>query len=598
MLHPTDRRSAPRALGALLALALATAAALVGAAPAPSGAAVPVGLTWKVSAHAFTSSSLAPAQATTAPATKTADGFVFPTVTSAQYNAATGAARVAYSGAFELGNIAQGNYRVKVADPVVVVDAADTGRVEATVSYALFTSGSHVWSTPAEGTTVATFTVADASVAEEGTNVSFTVTPDFVLRTDNPPNLAGWRRFPQPFLDVLPASLDGHFQETGSVAADPNKAPAPLTVSFDASPATISVTGLDQAYDGTPRPVTVTTDPSGLDTVVTYDGGSTVPTDAGTYAVSVALDEELTSATPFSGTLTIAQADQAINFDPLPDRIEGDPPFTVTAEAFSELAVDLTAEGACSIDGDEVTLEGSGTCAVTASQGGDDNWEAAEPVTRTFRVVSHDEVFVRRAYDVLLGRGVDAGGLAHWLDRLDRGAARAAVADAVARSGEAQGRVVDQAYAAVLDRPADPSGRSYWAGRLAGGLAAEDLLARLVATPEAGVHSGGAPEGLAELLYRTYLGRAGDAAGVAHWAARLEGSDGAATRRAALAFGRTGEATAVGVRAAISRPCGAEVPVSSDQHAVVTNRWLSSGHHPLRTAARALARICPVATPG
>lgn len=597
-MHTTDRRRAPRSLATLLVLALAGLAAAVAGPPAPAPAAVPVGLTWKMSNHAFTSSSLAPAHATTAPATKTADGFVFPTVTSAQYNADTGAARVAYSGAYELGNTAQGNYRIKVADPVVVVNADDTGRVDATVSYALFTSGSHVWSTPVPDTTVATFTIPDASVVEDGTNVSFTVTPDFVVRTDNPPNVLGWRRFPQPLMDLLPTSLDGHFQETGSVSADPNKPPAPLTVSFDASPATIIVTDLEQTYDGTPRPVTVATDPEGLDTVVTYDGESTVPTDAGTYDVSVTLDEELTSAAPFSGTLTIAQATQVIDLEELTDRVEDDPSFTVTPTATSGLPVALAAAGACSVDGYEVTPEGSGTCTLTATQAGDDNWEAATPVERTFRVLSHDEVFVRRAYGVVLDRDADDAGVAHWLSRMEAGASRAAMADALARSGEGRARVVDLAYAAVLDRRPDAAGRAYWADRLAGGLPPEDVVARLVASPEATSHSGGTIEGLVELLYQVHLDRPGDEAGIAYWAGRLGAADDDVARRSAsLAFGRTGEATAVGTSTAIDRACGDAGSATSAERDAVTARWLGSGHHPLRTAALALATICPTVEP-
>jgi len=50
-------------------------------------------------------------------------------------------------------------------------------------------------------------------------------------------------------------------------------------------PATILITGLQQDFDGTAKPATVTTVPTGLATEVTYNGSSTVPSGIGTYTV-------------------------------------------------------------------------------------------------------------------------------------------------------------------------------------------------------------------------------------------------------------------------------------------------------------------------
>lgn len=55
--------------------------------------------------------------------------------------------------------------------------------------------------------------------------------------------------------------------------------------------ATIVLTDLVQTYDGTPKPVTVTTVPSGLSVEVTYDGDDTAPTDVGSYDVQAAIDD-------------------------------------------------------------------------------------------------------------------------------------------------------------------------------------------------------------------------------------------------------------------------------------------------------------------
>ena len=63
----------------------------------------------------------------------------------------------------------------------------------------------------------------------------------------------------------------------------------------------------------------------------------------------------------------------------------GDRDFTIGATASSGLAVELSATGGCVVTGATVHVTGPGTCAITASQGGDADYAAAPDVTRTFR---------------------------------------------------------------------------------------------------------------------------------------------------------------------------------------------------------------------
>src|SRR5690606_32121373 len=63
---------------------------------------------------------------------------------------------------------------------------------------------------------------------------------------------------------------------------------------------------LTQAYSGEPRPVEVITSPSGLATLVTYNGSATPPTSAGIYAVLATIDDPNYFGTA-SGTLTITE---------------------------------------------------------------------------------------------------------------------------------------------------------------------------------------------------------------------------------------------------------------------------------------------------
>jgi hypothetical protein len=92
-------------------------------------------------------------------------------------------------------------------------------------------------------------------------------------------------------------------------------------------------------------------------------------------------------ATSGQGTLTVAKADQTITFASLPDRMEGDPPFTVSAAASSGLPVSLSVvSGRATLTGNTVTLEEAGTVVLQASQAGDANYNPAPAVSRSFVV--------------------------------------------------------------------------------------------------------------------------------------------------------------------------------------------------------------------
>jgi rhamnogalacturonan endolyase len=76
-----------------------------------------------------------------------------------------------------------------------------------------------------------------------------------------------------------------------------------LTVTVKAI-ATVTLGDLTQAYDGTPRAATATTNPPGLAVAFTYDGSPTPPTLPGSYAVVATIDDS-TYAGSASGTLVI-----------------------------------------------------------------------------------------------------------------------------------------------------------------------------------------------------------------------------------------------------------------------------------------------------
>lgn len=91
----------------------------------------------------------------------------------------------------------------------------------------------------------------------------------------------------------------------------------------------------------------------------------------------------------FFGTFTVtAKQDQTISFAALSDKVLGEPPFPVTATSSSGLPVSFAASGPCSVSGNTVSLNGTGVCIITAMQDGNDSFNAAPSVSRSFNVLS------------------------------------------------------------------------------------------------------------------------------------------------------------------------------------------------------------------
>jgi hypothetical protein len=81
---------------------------------------------------------------------------------------------------------------------------------------------------------------------------------------------------------------------------------------------------------------------------------------------------------------------QTISFNPLPDKLLGDPPFSITATASSGLPVSFATltPAICIVNGATVTLLTTGVCTIQATQAGDDSFNPAPPIARSFAVKS------------------------------------------------------------------------------------------------------------------------------------------------------------------------------------------------------------------
>ncbi len=79
---------------------------------------------------------------------------------------------------------------------------------------------------------------------------------------------------------------------------------------------------------------------------------------------------------------------QTITFNPLANKVVGDPPFIIAATASSGLPVSFSASGVCSVNANTVTLSGiSGACTITATQAGDATYAPAPSVDQSFTVL-------------------------------------------------------------------------------------------------------------------------------------------------------------------------------------------------------------------
>lgn len=87
-------------------------------------------------------------------------------------------------------------------------------------------------------------------------------------------------------------------------------------------PATVTLSNLAQTYDGTPRPVTVTTEPAALATSVLYNGSATPPVNAGSYAVAAQITASGYTGSA-NGTLVVAPAAATVTLSGLRQVYDG-----------------------------------------------------------------------------------------------------------------------------------------------------------------------------------------------------------------------------------------------------------------------------------
>ena len=168
--------------------------------------------------------------------------------------------------------------------------------------------------------------------------------------------------------------------------------PVSQTLTVNKAAATVGLGSLSATYDGTPKSATATTNPSGMAVTFTYNGSGAPPTAAGSYTVIGAINNPNYQGSA-AGTLSIAKANQSITFAPLPAKSYDNAPFSPGASAASGLAISYTSSNpaVATISGTTVNIVGIGTTIITATQGGDGNYNAATAVPQTLTVAKGNQ---------------------------------------------------------------------------------------------------------------------------------------------------------------------------------------------------------------
>ena len=185
---------------------------------------------------------------------------------------------------------------------------------------------------------------------------------------------------------------------TGATSQVFNVAKANQTITFAAlgaktfgdAPFTVSATassGLPVTFSIVSGPATVSGD------IVTITGAGSV-----TVRASQAGDADYNAAASVDQTFTVNKADQTVTFSPVGTKEIGDT-FQLSATASSGLTVTYSiVSGSATLNGDMLTITGSGTVVVRASQAGDTNYNAAS---------ADISIFVKSVQTITFGPIVD-----------------------------------------------------------------------------------------------------------------------------------------------------------------------------------------------
>ena len=143
-----------------------------------------------------------------------------------------------------------------------------------------------------------------------------------------------------PVLPVEP----GVYEVVGTVVDVNHAGSATDSFVIAKAPASVTLGGLEQTYDGTARMATAATEPAGLEVAIAYDGSGTAPTGAGSYAVVGTIQDGRYQGSA-SGTLVVSKGVASVVLENLSQAYDGTEKVVTAATEPAGLAVVVTYDG-------------------------------------------------------------------------------------------------------------------------------------------------------------------------------------------------------------------------------------------------------------
>jgi gliding motility-associated-like protein len=205
------------------------------------------------------------------------------------------------------------------------------------------------------GKGTATLNLSGLTATYDGTAKSATV-------TTNPVGLSGVS-ITYDGSATLPIAVGTYAVVASLTNANYTAADATGSLVIGKGTATLTLSNLSQAYDGTAKSATVTTSPAGLSGVsITYDGSTTIPTAGGTYAVVASLSNANYTAADVTGSLVIGKGTATLTLNGLTATYDGTgKSATATTNPAGLSGVSITYDGSATLP------TAAGTYAVVAS---------------------------------------------------------------------------------------------------------------------------------------------------------------------------------------------------------------------------------------
>lgn len=127
-----------------------------------------------------------------------------------------------------------------------------------------------------------------------------------------------------------------------------------------------------------------------------------------------------------------------------------------------------------------------------------------------------DELWIRAAYQDVLGREADAAGLESWTYSRDRGLTNGRLSANLVGAAESRTRLARRLYGEVFGTDGDPAGRAYWAEVLRTSSMAR-ARARMWNSAGSVARFDGDPRPFVAALYESVLGRTGSDGELVYW---------------------------------------------------------------------------------